>query len=165
VNRLLTLSEMAEKLTRTARTFKTHVVREGIPHIQDERGLWFCFQDVIDHLDPRNRLRGVEIPRKEFDGGTVYLLHAEGSYFYKIGYSANNLAGRLRQLQSGCPFELRIRATRPGTMRDERNMHSYFSPFRVDGRTEWFEFKNCHWSSVVPEFLAYDGGYDYRGNL
>lgn len=53
MNRLLTLAEMAEKLNRTARTFKSHVVRYNIPHYQLGPSMMFDPQEVLRHLSAK----------------------------------------------------------------------------------------------------------------
>jgi hypothetical protein len=50
MNRLLTLSEMAAKLNRTAKTFKRHVDALGIPHVRLGSSLMFDPVAVLNHL-------------------------------------------------------------------------------------------------------------------
>ena len=138
--------------------------KEDIPHTRNGKEYSYELHHVLGHLDPSNVMRGLSYPRFEFPGGTNYLLHAVGSEFYKIGYSASSLSKRLTQLQCGCPYDLTVRATRPGTFRDEKHLQYYFAKFRLHGRSEWFQIRS-HWSKVVRAFLDFAGQDEYEGEL
>ena len=59
----------------------------------------------------------------------------------KIGYTKNasSLKRRIKSLQTGCPFTLKIIKTFPKwTMKEERNLHKRFEEFRTSG--EWFTY-------------------------
>lgn len=53
----------------------------------------------------------------------------------KIGVATDVLA-RLHDLQTGCPYELRLLGKIPGSKAAERALHNVFAAFRVRG--EWF---------------------------
>lgn len=66
----------------------------------------------------------------------VYFIEAVGAACIKIGVSFN-AAQRVSELQTACPFDLRLIATIPGaTERDEQALHERFAAHRVRG--EWF---------------------------
>lgn len=69
----------------------------------------------------------------------VYFIEAVGSGFVKIGYVADfhSIADRIRQMQTGCPYELRLAAVLPSGGRDhETQLHLRFEAERFRG--EWF---------------------------
>jgi hypothetical protein len=79
--------------------------------------------------------------------GFIYFIEAVGSRvddsdgngrgFIKIGWSKTDPQGRLDCMQVGCPHELRLLATVPGSCTEERRWHLRFDWLRVRG--EWFE--------------------------
>lgn len=156
MDRLLTLSEMAYRLNVSPHSLRRHVKKENIPFEGNLKEMMFDYHSVLAHLDPQNILKGYDVPRHDHPGGSVYLLHADNSFFYKIGYSLSGIHRRLTQLQSGCPYDLVLRATRAGDVSDERRLHSYFCKYRLYGRAEWFEVKHLHWSVVAKAFLEWD---------
>ena len=46
------------------------------------------------------------LKKEENNLGYVYLIHCEGTNYYKIGMSSIGYKSRLSQMQSGCPFRL-----------------------------------------------------------
>jgi hypothetical protein len=67
--------------------------------------------------------------------GFVYLI--ECHEYVKVGY-ADNVAVRLSQLQTGCPYELRLLKAFPVDNMEtaERKMHELWKRYEVRG--EWF---------------------------
>lgn len=156
---LLTLSEMADVFQCSAKTFSKCVREDNVPFVMDGKRMLFNERAVLDHLDSRNACKNLTIPTDDYEGGFVYLLQADRTSYFKIGYSERTTAGRIRQPQSGCPFELVVRATRPGDRGLERDLHIYFAKSRL--RNEWFEIKQ-HWSNVVLLFLDWDASFGER---
>lgn len=54
----------------------------------------------------------------------------------KIGYSDDPHA-RIRDLQVGCPYKLKLIGTRPGSRKEEKSLHSLFYNHRLHG--EWYQ--------------------------
>lgn len=77
--------------------------------------------------------------------GFVYLIGNARRKRLKIGWSVSP-ERRLRSLQSATADRLRILATFPGTMEDERLTHSLFRSYRI--RYEWF---NAH-ATIIAFF-------------
>ncbi len=71
------------------------------------------------------------------EDGHVYLIRAMGTDRYKIGW-AKTPATRRRYLQIGCPVDLKLIASVPGTRRLERALQISHGVHRVRG--EWFVF-------------------------
>ena len=75
--------------------------------------------------------------------GFVYLIHMEGTIFYKIGMSLDPQI-RLRTLQTGNPHTLQIRSTQavPDMRSAETSLHRQFEAQRVSNinAKEWFDF-------------------------
>jgi hypothetical protein len=69
-------------------------------------------------------------------GGRVYLLWAEGTQIFKLGFTDRTVNQRARMIEFNSPLPLRIVGDIPGTMRDERSMHAMLARFREHG--EWF---------------------------
>lgn len=67
----------------------------------------------------------------------LYLIHAVGSDFYKIGYAVN-VKRRMAALQTGCPYILKLLSSREGTMANELALQNHFKQFHFRG--EWFCF-------------------------
>lgn len=57
------------------------------------------------------------------------------STFVKIGYTTD-LRGRLHDLEEHLPMKLKLFASFPGTVSDERKLHARFAQYRSRG--EWF---------------------------
>lgn len=71
---------------------------------------------------------------KKMPSSFIYFISYEGGPI-KIGV-AKNPESRLRELQTGCPFPLRVLGTMPGTISLERQLHIKFDHLRLGG--EWF---------------------------
>jgi hypothetical protein len=74
----------------------------------------------------------------------VYFLEGVGGHVIKIGFSSSPLE-RLKQLQPGCPFRLRLLATMSGGQATEILLHRKFDHLRLHG--EWF--------SATEEILSF----------
>lgn len=68
--------------------------------------------------------------------GTIYFVTTGEAERVKIGFTKNRPEYRLRELQTGSPFELCIIATVRGSQNDERDLHGRFQKHRLHG--EWF---------------------------
>ncbi|MER9196396.1 hypothetical protein NKI13_24445 [Mesorhizobium australicum] len=82
---------------------------------------------------------GQPIPIRTAAGmGLVYFVTCMQSPHYpiKIGWSSRKMTVRLEAMQNGNPNLLMTLATAPGTVNDERMLHSYFNHLHVRG--EWY---------------------------
>ena len=77
--------------------------------------------------------------------GHVYFIQA--GEFIKIGYAADPNK-RLLSIKTGSPLPVKIIHFFPGTMKDERSLHSRFSHLRAEG--EWFR--------VEPDLVSFIDG-------
>lgn len=84
----------------------------------------------------------------------IYFIEAKGAGAVKIGWAAANLQKRVQQLQCGCPIELDVVGTVPGTRRMEHRLHLEMVGYNVRG--EWFEAEAA--KAVYTRIL--DVGYD-----
>ena len=82
----------------------------------------------------------------------VYLLHADSTSRYKIGFTAGKLAARIKALQTGCPYPINPVAAFHGTETDQKRLHLMYENYRVIG--EWFEFVADILPSVMFQFTA-----------
>lgn len=71
------------------------------------------------------------------EGECVYFV--QGGPFVKIGKTSGSPEGRLAELQTGCPYELKLLAYVPGGIKRERQLHREFRELHVRG--EWFKFE------------------------
>jgi hypothetical protein len=70
--------------------------------------------------------------------GFIYFVACLPMNAVKIGYSQNPVS-RVREMQTGCPAPLKLYATVPATMEEERRLHAAFMPLHIHG--EWFRFE------------------------
>jgi hypothetical protein len=70
--------------------------------------------------------------------GVVYFVEAVGADRIKIGFTSAGLAGRIEDLQVGCPFPIKPLVSFAGTLRTERDLHAKFAAARVFAGSEWF---------------------------
>ncbi|MFO0801428.1 MAG: GIY-YIG nuclease family protein [Gemmataceae bacterium] len=67
----------------------------------------------------------------------VYFIEAVGTNKVKIGFTDGPVESRLRQLQTGCPVPLAVRAVVEGDQKAEGRFHRRFAHLKQEG--EWFE--------------------------
>ncbi len=91
--------------------------------------------------------RGPAFGRIILRAGIVYFVEAVGSGRVKIGWTGQDLARRLDQLRTGCPFPVKLLAAVPGRQRDEQATHVALGADRVHG--EWFAL-----SADVQTYIA-----------
>jgi len=84
--------------------------------------------------------------RKEKKIGLVYFIEAVGISRVKIGYS-DNPDKRLKQLTTGSPLTLELRATMPGSLTTEKELHQRFNHLCIDN--EWF-----HFTDEIKQYIA-----------
>jgi hypothetical protein len=72
----------------------------------------------------------------EREMGFIYFVEARGTGLVKIGWTAGDPRVRLRTLQTSNGCELRLLATRQGTVADEKQLQQDFREDRE--RAEWF---------------------------
>ena len=68
----------------------------------------------------------------------IYLLNADNTNLYKIGCSIN-LKHRIKVLQTGCPYKLKLIHSVDGSPTGEKKLHKLWNHLRKEG--EWFELK------------------------
>jgi hypothetical protein len=91
-----------------------------------------------------------------YEQGYVYMIHAVGTDYYKIGKTINP-DKRILQIAPKMPFSVRFKHVWPSNFMSysERFLHLYFENFRVNG--EWFDFsKEVFDSNFFEQRLAYD---------
>ena len=71
--------------------------------------------------------------------GYIYVIHCDGSTYYKVGITRNNAEGRVQSFQTGCPYKLRlVMMFRSNEIEDlEARIHTQFADRNVIG--EWFD--------------------------
>lgn len=77
-----------------------------------------------------------EARRAQREPRWIYFAQVGADGPIKIGVSGNPWS-RVAEMQTACPWELRLLAWRPGEAPDERALHQKLAQFRMRG--EWFE--------------------------
>lgn len=106
--------------------------------------------------------------------GKVYVIRSGDSHYYKMGLTKDTIHQRIKQLQTGNPYQLRpICSHVVSHMRiAETILHQRY--FQQRGRLEWFYFNTASSMAAYPldiaDVLAYidiklDGEIDYRLSL
>ena len=80
----------------------------------------------------------------------IYIIKAEGTNSYKIGYT-KDIAKRLKSLQTGCPNNLKIIDIFHGDYRKEREIQEQFKKSRIRENGEWFEFNPKLFKKVLKQ--------------
>lgn len=81
--------------------------------------------------------------------GYVYLIHCDGSTYYKIGITYNSPVQRMKELQTGCPYKLTMvmafAVVNPEA--EEYRLHEQFIERRTTG--EWFDLDPQAFADVI----------------
>lgn len=87
--------------------------------------------------------------------GHVYVLWAEGTDRFKIGFTACGVDGpqsRLTRIEEQSPVNMRVIGTRRATRDDETRLHRMFNRYLVKGR-EWFALPESELLWLMEEYL------------
>ena len=82
----------------------------------------------------------------------IYLVKAEETNLYKIGYTGGKAKNRVKAMQTGCPHKLSIIKEVHGSQEREKWLHEAFSENRRQG--EWFEFDEETIESVCEKMVV-----------
>tara|TARA_R110000823_G_scaffold187859_1_gene320001 strand:+ start:753 stop:1256 length:504 start_codon:yes stop_codon:yes gene_type:complete len=82
----------------------------------------------------------------------VYLIKAENTDLYKIGYTEGRIKDRVKGLQTGCPHMLSIIEQCSGSIAHEQHLHQVFEDNRTHG--EWFEFNEETLKKVIDTMTS-----------
>jgi DNA-binding protein Fis len=66
----------------------------------------------------------------------IYFIQSGNGGSIKIGYSNNDIEGRISALQTGTPYKLKLIGVMRGELEDEKTIHSIFSEIHIAG--EWY---------------------------
>jgi hypothetical protein len=121
------------------------MIRDGKTFLSTGCAGWKGAQEkFIAYMEGKEPADRVAAPAPPIQG-FVYFVTAEKAEFpIKIGFTQKQNDLRLRGLQTGCPYPLRVICFVPGTYSDERTMHQRFAESRLEG--EWF--------ARTPELMA-----------
>ena len=82
----------------------------------------------------------------------IYLIKAEETNLYKIGYTAGATENRIKSMQTGCPYKLSIIEEINGTLEKEKWLHKIYKKNRKQG--EWFEFDKETLKKVCKKMVS-----------
>jgi hypothetical protein len=102
---------------------------------------------VREHAEEREVLQQRYVARLREQSSQIYFVLSVRMNLIKIGFTAQSLALRLRELQTGSADELRLIATMPGDQEAEAQLHDRFLASKVRTRSEWFH--------PTPQLLAF----------
>lgn len=88
--------------------------------------------------------------------GLVYFVGIGAPYIthVKIGYTRKNPYGRMRDLQTGCPFKMHMLGILFGTIDREQELHDVLKEYRKEG--EWFEYSE-YVQQIIKRELNFEG--------
>lgn len=72
----------------------------------------------------------------------LYVINAVGTTLYKIGYSQASPERRVNELQTGCPYPLKVILAAEGEREDEAAIHNWMDAQGWRVRSEWFDIKD-----------------------
>ena len=81
----------------------------------------------------------------------IYLVNAENTDLYKIGYTSVGAENRLKSLQTGSPHKLNIIKQTDGSISKEKYIQNWF--YYKKKRGEWFEFNDDDVRNVIDMML------------
>ena len=86
----------------------------------------------------------------------IYLIKTKGNDFYKIGYTSDSINKRLKSIQTGCPYKLKVINKINGSMYQEKILHTLFKTQRTQG--EWFRLDKVYLNILlnVMEHISTD---------
>lgn len=119
----------------------------------DEAYRSMSLQGSFNAMSSRDQIQKTIKNRNAFKrkkiNGYVYVIHCEGTTFYKIGISKKNYNDRLYNLQSGCPFELEMIYVSHSDdhRRLEKELHNKFKDKCVRG--EWFDLDEASLNTLI----------------
>ena len=90
----------------------------------------FKTDPTIDYLENKRQ------NRKEGRVESIYFIGNREYQLVKIGFSTYP-EDRMKQLQTGCPFELELFGVIKGSVKEEKTLHRKYSKYRING--EWFK--------------------------
>lgn len=81
----------------------------------------------------------------------IYIVRAQGQDLYKIGFTARTPEERLKEVQTGCPYPLKIIHVFEGSQDDEKRLHLEFHEFLIHG--EWFQLNEERLLGMIVNML------------
>ena len=81
----------------------------------------------------------------------IYLVNAENTNLYKIGYTSVGVETRLKALQTGSPHKLNIIKQSDGSISKEKYIQNWF--YYKKTRGEWFQFNDDDVKNVIDMML------------
>ena len=82
----------------------------------------------------------------------IYLIKAENTDLYKIGYTDSGVKSRVKALQTGSPHILSVVEWCSGSIKHEQHLHEVFEDNRTHG--EWFEFDEETLEKVIDTMTS-----------
>lgn len=120
-----------------------HRRRDPLPARKAD-GTWIVDEQALRDWGDRQLAASTPKPRPARTG--IYFIQAGDGGGIKIGTSID-VDGRVAEIQSCCPLELRILHVMPGVLQDEFALHKQFASCRIRPNHEWFH--------PAPELLAF----------
>ena len=96
---------------------------------------------------------------RDDNSGWVYLIHIEGTTYYKIGF-AKSIKNRLNQMQTGCPHKMKVVAKvhHSNARSYESLIHRIVRDRNIRG--EWFDLDDNYLAQAKKWFKSDTGKFD-----
>lgn len=98
----------------------------------------------------------------------IYVLEVGDRHYVKIGYCKNkDVSERVKQLQTGCPFEIKVVLVIEGTLRQEKSLHAAlnnaFARIRIPTPpNEWYPGRHVVMLGFVDNLkFGFDFGFKF----
>jgi len=90
--------------------------------------------------------REIQLAAITVNQGLVYLIGSDDARILKIGYTTRNIEERLREVQAGRAYELKVIKTKPGSFETEKAELLKARRFQI--HSEWFTWDD----SIIENF-------------
>ena len=81
----------------------------------------------------------------------IYLIKAEETNLYKIGYTAGTTESRIKTMQTGCPYELSIIKEVDGSLEKEKWLHKTFKKYRSKSSQKKYGYSKTRCGTKLAE--------------
>ena len=130
--------------------------------LREDKKIVGSTEGSFNRLSSESKKRAISNDITENRYSYIYIIHASGTNFYKIG-KANSLSGRVRTLQTNCMYKLNaiynFKFPENATISIEKSIQNTLSIYQTESSNEWFIFANSQLENIVSILKAYANIY------